>query len=335
MADSLVIGGNGFIGRRLVHQLLESGRQVRVLSRGADPRDNRPGIEFFRGEVARPDTLMAAAKGVPEVFHLATGGGDQWSDFERDFLTGATNVIQACHAGGARRLVYTSSIAALYLGDSGIIQDATGPDPRPELRANYGRAKALAEAVVRREAPEAVIVRPGVVVGKGTPVTHSGVGYWASDLCCIGWGEGKTPIPFVLVDDVARAMFAAMTMPGTEGRSFNLVGDVRPTARHYVELLAERSMRRYVFFPRSLARLQAIEIFKWTMKVAARKPGNTFPSFRDLKSRSLRTEIDCSAAKIKLGWQPVSDFNTFVREAIDAHLAPIAPGDLRLVEQAG
>ncbi len=331
MADALVIGGTGFIGRNLVARLLDSGRSVRVLSRSAASWMNRGSqLEFERGDVADAEAVLRAAENVREVFHLAMSGGEQWSEFERVTLGGVRNVARACRENGIRRLVFASTIACLYLGDKGTVRDPVEPDPKFEQRPFYARAKALAERLLLTERIPLVIVRPGVVVGNGTPVTHSGVGYWPSDRCCIGWGMGNNPIPFVLVEDVAEATFLAMEAPGIEGRSYNLVGDVRPTAREYVGLLSERGRRRIEFYPRSLARLQALEILKWGVKIAARKPDNTFPSIRDLKSRSFEAQFDCSAAKRDLGWQPNADRQAFLRKAIDVHLRPIAPGDLRL-----
>ena len=133
------------------------------------------------------------------------------------------------------------------------MRDPALPDRQPEKRANYGRAKALAERIAIEDGFPAVILRPAIVVGRGSAPTHSGVGFWPSDLCCIGWGQGNHPLPFVLVDDVARAMVLAGDVPGIEGKSYNLAGDVRPTAREYMRLLAERSLRLYEFYPRSVA----------------------------------------------------------------------------------
>ncbi|MGH9613796.1 MAG: hypothetical protein ACRD4P_12010, partial [Bryobacteraceae bacterium] len=122
--------------------------------------------------------------------------------------------------------------------------------------------------------------------------------------------------------------------PGIEGMAFNLAGDQRPTAREFVAEIARRSYRDFRFYPQSLIKMQAIEIFKWLMKVAARKPGNSFPPFRDLKSRGLVSQLDCSAAKKKLGWRPNTSLEHFYAEAVDVHLKPIPLGDLRLTARA-
>jgi hypothetical protein len=78
-----------------------------------------------------------------------------------------------------------------------------------------------------------------------------------------------------------------------------------------------------------LWKMQALEAGKWLLKIAARKPDNPFPSYRDLKSRALACQLDCSLAKEKLGWQPVQDAEAFFAEAIDSHLPAIPAGDLR------
>ena len=175
-----------------------------------------------------------------------------------------------------------------------------------------------------------VIVRPAIVVRRGGMITHSGLGLWQSPLDCIGFGAGRHPLPFVLVDDVADALEAACTVPGIEGRSFNLAGDVRPSAREYMALLRNASRRRYAYHARPLAFLQAIEIGKWVLKIVASKADNPFPSFRHLTSASMRTSIDSSAAKNTLGWKPNADRQRLVEEAIVANIDPVPDGDLRL-----
>ena len=72
----LVTGGSGFIGSALVKRLLRDGLGVRVLddnSRGRPRRlaDVETDIEFVGGDVRNFDTVLAAARGMDEVHHLA------------------------------------------------------------------------------------------------------------------------------------------------------------------------------------------------------------------------------------------------------------------------
>ena len=334
-SDVVVLGGTGFIGRALVNLLLDHGHFVTVVGRQAGgAHSTRPKLRFASGSLADADTIKRLIDGAQIVFHLATGGGPNWSDFERDFYQGTRNVADACLQFGVKRLIYTSSIAALYLGGRELVNEGHGLDPKPAQRGAYAHAKVGAEGILgqmhRENNLPVVIARPGVVMGRGGSLAHSGIGQWPCDNCCIGWGAGNTPLPFVLAKDIADALLAAMETPGIEGMSFNLAGDVFLSAAEFVHIVAERSCRNFRFYPQSLLKMQALEIAKWALKIAAKKPDNTFPSFRDLKSRSLRAPIDCSAAKTVLRWNPNADKNVFIAEAIDSHLTDVLPGDLRL-----
>jgi hypothetical protein len=125
-------------------------------------------------------------------------------------------------------------------------------------------------------------------------------------------------------------MTAAISASDVEGRTFNLVGDVRPSAAEYVSLIATHSHRNFRFYPRRLAVLQAVDIAKWLLKGAARKAENPYPSSRDLKSRALVTQFDCTAARTLLNWTPASNSTDFVRDAVLCHIRPPSVGDLRL-----
>jgi len=327
MTNVTVFGGAGFIGRSLVRRLAAEGHQVATVSRTART-SGVAGVKCLVGSVADPESIARAVRGAEVVYLLVTGGGARWDDFERDVVEGTRRVLQACRAHGIRRVVYTSSIAALYLGEAGAVTEDDGPDPRPDRRSLYSRAKIAAEHVVRDGAVGWVIFRPGVVMGRDGVLNHAGLGLWPSDVCCIGWGDGTNPLPLVLVEDVARAMAAAVDAP-VDGHTFNLAGDVRLTARECVALMAKHSLRRFRFYPMHPLRAQAVDTLKWLVKVAARKPENALPSYRDLRSNMLLTELDCSRAKNLLGWSPNAEREVFVREALLAHLAAVPAGDLR------
>jgi nucleoside-diphosphate-sugar epimerase len=164
---------------------------------------------------------------------------------------------------------------------------------------------------------EIVILRPGLVVGAGTSPFHSGLGVYNNEQHCLGWNDGRNPLPFVLAGDVAAAIASACAAPGIGGRAFNLVGDVRLSARDYTEALAAALGRPLRFHPQSPLRLLLIERGKWLIKrLGGRKAAA--PSFHDLLSRGLRARFDCTDAKEALGWQPVADRATFLAEAFGA-----------------
>ena len=125
-------------------------------------------------------------------------------------------------------------------------------------------------------------------------------------------------MPLVLASDVADAIVASLDKPETLGKSFNLIGDVRLTAREYMRALGKASGRPLRFHPQSPLVLQAEEIGKWIVKrIAGRKV--PFPSYADLKSRGMPAEFDCSNEKTMLGWYPENDRERFLQQSFATH----------------
>ncbi len=336
-----VLGATGFIGRRVVARLVRAGRPVAAVVRGDSglPEEIVSGVaegavRLIRGRLEDPRTLATAIEGVDALIDLANDGGADWETLERTVIPGTVQLAEACLAAGTRRFIYVSSIAALYLGaDAGPdeLADAVAVDDRPDLRSDYSRAKIeierrLADLHAARGLP-LTIVRPGVVLGAGTPLQHEGLGQWVRDNHCVGWGLGSHHLPLVWVDDVAEALARCVEHKGSDldGRALNLCARVPLSAREIVEELRHASGRDLHFHARRLELSQAIEIGKWLVKLAGRRRWVPFPSWRDLKSRSLAVGFDARSARELLDWQPLEDRDGFLREAVHV-LAPESAG---------
>ncbi len=334
MDEVLVIGGAGFLGSHLVRMLRENGNPVRIFSRNAGKGRTEPGIRYIAGAISDAAAVSGAVQGVKVVYDLAAQPVGTWEEIRRAYVDGARNVAEACLRQGVRRLVYASTTATLDWGLTSTIDESAGTDKKAHLNPGfYHISKIAAEKLLMEMHGESglpvVILRPAIIVGRGGVLCHSGIGSWRSSTCCTIVGKGSHPLPFVLVEDVAAAFFAAMDAPDAVGRTFNLAGDVRPSAIEMVRYMGERSRRNFRAYPQSLYKLHAISWFKYIMKLIVGKKANR-PRWRTLKGEQVRTQLDCSAAKKYLGWKPVSDLETFLREAVDPHLRPIHPQDLRL-----
>ena len=170
---ALVTGATGFIGANLVEALAQRGWQVRALHRASSSLKALAGLAYEPaiGDVTEPASLAAAMRGVDVVFHVAAVA-DYWrsdpSRLMRVNVDGTRNVLRAAHEAGVRRVVFTSSCAALG-------QPAFGQalDERAQfnLRAEafpYGYSKHLAEQVCQEFVSaglDVVIVNPAVVFG--------------------------------------------------------------------------------------------------------------------------------------------------------------------------
>jgi predicted dehydrogenase/nucleoside-diphosphate-sugar epimerase len=347
--ELVVFGGTGFIGTHLVGRLVAAGQRVRVVSRGADagqPPFDAPMVEIMKGDVADRATVERALAGARRVVNLAHGGGgNDWETIERTMVGSALLVAECAAAAGVERLVHVGSIAGLYLGNPAeTVTGTTPPDPQARTRSLYARGKAEADrallAFARDKGLDLVILRPGLVVGEGTAALHGGLGFFNNEQHVIGWNAGTNPLPFVLAQDVADAIIGALDRPEAAGKTYNLVGDVRPSAREFVRLLIEATGRPLAFHPQPVDWLYAAELFKWVIKRATGKSVD-LPSRRDLLSRGLSANFDCSDAKRDLGWQPVADHAAFVAQAVEVHRTPFAragaaadTSDIRAVKAA-
>jgi uncharacterized protein YbjT (DUF2867 family) len=123
----------------------------------------------------------------------------------------------------------------------------------------------------------------------------------------------------VLVDDVAAGIGAALRAPDVIGHSYNLVGDVRLTARAYLAELSRLLHRPLRFHPKFPVTLFLEDLGKWGVKALTGRRA-PLPSLRDIRSRGLMAEFDCTDAKRDLRWYPVADRNVFIARATGAQI---------------
>jgi nucleoside-diphosphate-sugar epimerase/predicted dehydrogenase len=324
-AKILVLGGAGFLGQALLQKLVAQGERVRVVARspGKLGRDLQgEAVEIVRADLTHGAELREAMRGIEVVVHLAKPAVNAWSDYLRLDVEVTRSIAEACLEAGVKRLLYTGTIDSYYAGNPGeIITEQTPLDPKIEQRNEYARSKAVSEALLldlqRTRGLPLIILRPGIVIGKGPLALHPGVASWSRGAVCRLYGEGHNKLPLVLVDDVADALIAAMRTEGIVGESFNLIGDPLLSAREFVAAIERRARVRLQVIPTPIAEMYAVDLFKYAMNRVARKPELRTPSYRDEQSRTQSAVFECSKAKRILGWRPVSDRDELIRRGID------------------
>ena len=139
---------------------------------------------------------------------------------------------------------------------------------------------------------------------------------WSWNAVCQVWGKGRNPLPLVLVEDVARALIAALDRSGIEGKSFNLVADSRLSALDYLHALEECTGSKFQKFLTPPWKFYAADVLKWVVKRAIRHPDHRWPSYRDWESRTQRAHYDCSKARQLLNWSPTDTQAEIVHRGI-------------------
>jgi nucleoside-diphosphate-sugar epimerase len=301
---ALVTGAGGFIGSFLVRGLVERGYRVRGLFLpGEDAAAaEKLGVEVFRGDLTKPETLTGVADNVDVVFHLAARVLD-WGGmavFKRVMVGGTENLLSECR-GTVKRFVYFSSIAALGLGRDikGLNEDA----PRVVCGVPYCDTKGLAEDLVSRRCSDAgtqyVIVRPANVIGPGSVwVTDVLDAYFRGPLPLID--GGKAPGAFVWVTNLADGAIAAAELPAAAGRTYHFRDDYRITWEGYQRFLGSLVGKRpagSIPFPLAWKLGGALE--------AVLSPLGIRPPITRLAAGVMgrNLDVDTARAKKELGWK--------------------------------
>ncbi len=324
----MVIGGTGFIGRNLTRRLVARGHQVGVLSRGSEGpfADLGDRVRMVGASMRDEDALAAAMAGIDCVFNLARSNDATWEDALENDVGVALRLSRAARRAGVRRMVYTGTIASYDMSDPArvITEDVRLTDM--ESRNLYARSKAECERrlleIQGSEGVPVVIARPGIVLGDGGPLQHWGIGRWHGPGAVRLWGNGRNPLPFVLVDDVSDGLIAMMDAKGVDGQDFNLVGDPILSGRDYFDAIHRRLGARLNVSTSSLTLLWLADLAKQGLKRhVLRRRGAGANSRVDWLSRGHLSRFDNAKPRRMLGWTPESDPEALLTAAIDrAHL---------------
>lgn len=148
-----ITGGTGFVGSRLVDAAIDAGHTVKALTRR--PQEPRPSLQWVSGALSDRGALEELVDDADEVIHVAgVINASDAAGFETGNVAGTLATLAAATAGGVRRFVHVSSLAAR----------------EPQLSL-YGASKAKAETLVERSGLDWVIVRPPAVYGPGDKET--------------------------------------------------------------------------------------------------------------------------------------------------------------------
>lgn len=226
----MVTGATGFLGSALVDLAVRRGLAVRAAVR--DPERARAllpaGVELAVAALDDVDALTRAAHGCTGILHLAGSVGHSAQETRRANVDGTRAVLDAAIAAGVRRLVYTSSSAAVIDADGLVAEEPVRP---PALTDPYSTSKAEAERIVlAADGIEAVVVNPVNIYGPSPLGPHSYNGLF------LAAARGEVPavvdatVGWVLAEDAALGHLLALER-GTPGRRYVLCGETATFGR--------------------------------------------------------------------------------------------------------
>jgi len=327
----LVTGGSGFIGTHCILQLLAAGYQVRTtirnLKREGDVRamlkvggaESGSRLNFSAADLASDEGWREAVAGCDFVLHVASPLPPSVPKHEDELIVpareGTLRVLRASRDAGVKRVVLTSSFAAIGYGHKvreTPFTEADWTDPNGDDVAPYTKSKTLAERAawdfLAREggALELSVINPVAVFG---PVL--GPDYSASILLVQKMMDGAMPgaprLYFGAVDvrDVADLHLRAMTNPAASGERFLSVAGDFLTMFDIAKILKSR-------LGVSAKRVPNRELPNWMVRLAALRDPAIKLILPELGKKKNATN---EKARRLLGWQPRSNEDALVATA--------------------
>jgi nucleoside-diphosphate-sugar epimerase len=248
-AEVLVTGGSGYLATQLIAALLADGREVRATVRSLDGETDvrhavrrggadDGGLQLVTADLTSDDGWPAALEGVEEVHHVASPIPSAQPKDPDELIVpareGTVRVLKAARDAGVRRVVLTSSFAAVGYSPKAVrdYTEADWTDPDTPGLPPYPRSKAIAERAawdfIGTEGADTqlVVVNPTFIAGPSLVSTLRSTltGFKAII-------EGTMPVlprqRFGVVDvrDVAVAHISAMATPGAAGNRYLLLAD--------------------------------------------------------------------------------------------------------------
>lgn len=203
----LVTGATGYVGGRLWRRLEADGRRVRCLGRRRAGLASRVGAatEVVEGDMLKAETLDHALAGVDAAYYLVHSMGSG-QDFEEQDRVAARNFGSAARMAGVQRII--------YLGGLG-----HGEDLSPHLRSRHEVGEVLRESGV-----PVIELRASIVLGSGS-LSFEMIRALVERLPIMitpRWVEVKAQP--IAIDDLLAYLIAALNVPLTESRVFEIGG---------------------------------------------------------------------------------------------------------------
>jgi nucleoside-diphosphate-sugar epimerase len=329
----LVSGGSGFLGGWCVIELLRRGYDVRTTVRSlssepqvrtavgsqVDPGDR---LTVLAADLMSDDGWADAVAGCDYVLHVASPFPPAQPKDPNELIVpareGTLRVLRAALDAGVKRVVVTSSVAAIRLADgapSRPLDEGDWTDPDAPGLTPYVRSKTIAEQAAwelvreRGEEDRLAVVNPGAIIG---PTLSDDVSYSLQAVQrLLEGGPGVPRLGFSLVDvrDVADLEIRAMTAPAGGERfiaadRFLWMGEIGEVLRERLGEEASKVPTRTV--PNLLVR--AMALFDPGVRSVVGGLGK-------------RTELSSEKARTRLGWapRPVEDSIAETAESLIRH----------------
>lgn len=277
----VVLGAGGAIGRPLIAELGNAGRQVRAVRRSASRDAADPRVEQVQADLTDAESTRAAVAGC-EVAYLIVGLPYRIEAWRRDWPVVMQNAIDACAAEGVR-LVFLDNVYMYGLQTDGMTETTLHrpASKKGEVRARI--ASMLLDAAAEGRL-QALIARAPDFYGPN--VANSVVGPFVIDRIVQGkradWlGDPDLPHSFGYTPDIARALVTLAVDEEAYGRVWHTPTDPRDiTGREIMQRAATAAGTEPRFRAATPGLLRFMGLFSPMMREVAEMSYQTTQPYR-------------------------------------------------------
>lgn len=228
----LVTGASGYIGGRLIPELLARGYKVRIMVRAVSPQYklNWPDAEVVLADALKPDSLKIALEGIDTAYYLIHSLRLGPEKFAQADIAAASNFRKAAEEQRVKRII--------YLGGLG--------DTRSSLSSHLRNRAEVAEELKRGKTPVTAL-RAAVIVGSGS-ASYEIIQHLVRKLRVMfvpSWAKNRCQP--IAVRDVIKYLVGVLEKPETAGRSFDIGGSDVLTYEMMLKRLAEVRQKKVLF----------------------------------------------------------------------------------------
>ena len=328
LENAVVIGGSGYLGKRLVNKLVEDREyKVHSLDLIIPPvaRRNSGVYCYIQTDISNKDHMMKALEGMDVVFHTASlipmTVAVTDDDMQRVNVDGTENIIEACRKNNIKRLVYTSSTCVALSKDPNMIcEDVPESWSLPEDPLNtYVRTKGLAEKMIinanQQDGLKTCALRlAGLLGGADSKLMQNFM-----SACVIQFSKGESRISWVGVDSAARAHIVADKRlkegAQTAGKVYNISIDDKFKISELYNFFAEENRRPLIVLPSWIVKgLVSINVYMYNKTGIVPLTAYLTPAcFEFIQSHFT---VSTERARKELGWEESRPWREVIRELI-------------------
>jgi nucleoside-diphosphate-sugar epimerase len=212
-------GGTGYLGRR-VCEALRQHHHIQLLTRSA--RAVPEGVTAVVADLLDADAYRHALAMCDTVIHVAAATGRTAPrEHNRVNAEGTGRLVAECHRAGVRRMLFTSTIAVTF-------PDTTAYD--------YAQSKIRAEAAVRASDLRFTIVRPTIILGRGS-ANLAAFDRLAGLPIIPVFGNGRSRVQPILGDDLAAFIAEIVERDRFDGETLEFGGPVVLTVEELLQAI--------------------------------------------------------------------------------------------------